>query len=709
MLTMIKRLKRLDAYLFSLFWRNKPPTRLGAFSFRLLVLAIVSGLLSRILPAGLDGLFHLFEWLCLIPLAVCAVILFSRWIFHRALWTVRARIIVTCLLMGLAPIVLFGTLAAIASYVFCGQFATSVATEALKDDLQQVQERAASVVGLVTHMPQAKPPVMRPETASSQQDETPAGDINAFVTIWRDGSQLKPPASVLAQEPATFVPADTPAPPWLHSGFHSVVVNRSRLFLCAAQGGNASGHQVMVLACSPFRNQEVELLAQDLGSIHITKNYDLDDESPDPDETDSHDPASKKNESVGVLGSFSSVHGGKLTPPVNFFDIPVYFNAPLHGTAWPAGKDASNSLLIVARPSALYRRLFANSLKTGVFVHGILIGTAITFGVLELLACTMAIALSRTITGSISDLYEATQQIDRGNLDHQIPVRRRDQLAKLAASFNTMTSSLKGLLEQQREKDRMLNELKIAQEVQRNLFPHKPVAMPGLELYGICTPARTVGGDYYDFIPYGASKLYLAFGDISGKGISAALLMASLHSAVRAYLGDDSRETIEADLLAGLESGLQPGRLLGLLNRHLFSSTQPSKYATLFVACYDSATGRLTYSNGGHLPPMVLCADGSVKRLDCGGSVVGLFDHLQYQEETVQMGKGDMLLAFSDGLTEPERQEVEFGEERLIELVRSHQILPLPDIAARALTAVRAWIGDGEQPDDITLMLARLV
>jgi sigma-B regulation protein RsbU (phosphoserine phosphatase) len=145
------------------------------------------------------------------------------------------------------------------------------------------------------------------------------------------------------------------------------------------------------------------------------------------------------------------------------------------------------------------------------------------------------------------------------------------------------------------------------------------------------------------------------------------------------------------------------------LNRHLFSSTQPSKYATLFVACYDSATGRLTYSNGGHLPPMVLCADGSVKRLDCGGSVVGLFDNLQYQEDTVQMGKGDMLLAFSDGLTEPERQEVEFGEERLIELVRSHQILPLPDIAARALTAVRAWIGDGEQPDDITLMLARVV
>jgi sigma-B regulation protein RsbU (phosphoserine phosphatase) len=106
---------------------------------------------------------------------------------------------------------------------------------------------------------------------------------------------------------------------------------------------------------------------------------------------------------------------------------------------------------------------------------------------------------------------------------------------------------------------------------------------------------------------------------------------------------------------------------------------------------------------------MVLCADGSVKRLDCGGSVVGLFDNLQYQEDTVQMGKGDMLLAFSDGLTEPERQEVEFGEERLIELVRSHQILPLPDIAARALTAVRAWIGDGEQPDDITLMLARVV
>jgi sigma-B regulation protein RsbU (phosphoserine phosphatase) len=272
-----------------------------------------------------------------------------------------------------------------------------------------------------------------------------------------------------------------------------------------------------------------------------------------------------------------------------------------------------------------------------------------------------------------------------------------------------MSESLERLLVQQREKERMQSELEIAQEVQNNLFPHGQVEMPGLELHGICKPARTVSGDYYDFLIMGESELCLATGDISGKGISAALLMASLHSAVRAYrfAGEDSFGRGTDRFFQGMVTFSSPGKVLSLLNRHLYRSTQPEKYATLFLAHYNTNTRKLTYSNGGQLPPFVLCANGTVRRLDRGGSVVGLLDDLVYDEGTVTLDPGDILIAYSDGVTEPENEFGEFGEERLIEMVERHRHLPLAAISQQVLQALRAWIGEQEQPDDITLVLAR--
>jgi sigma-B regulation protein RsbU (phosphoserine phosphatase) len=271
-----------------------------------------------------------------------------------------------------------------------------------------------------------------------------------------------------------------------------------------------------------------------------------------------------------------------------------------------------------------------------------------------------------------------------------------------------MSESLQKLLEQQREKERMQNELAIAQEVQNNLFPQGQVNLPGLELHGVCKPARTVSGDYYDFLLMGESELCLALGDISGKGISAALLMASLHSAVRAYrfAGEDCEENANSGF-TGIATFSSPGKVLGLLNRHLYRSTQPEKYATLFLAYYDARTRKLTYSNGGQLPPLVLCASGQVKRLDCGGAVVGLLDGMHYEEATITLDPGDLLIAYSDGVTEPENDFGEFGEDRLLEIVKRNRQQPLAAISSNTLQALRDWIGDGEQPDDITLVFAR--
>ena len=280
------------------------------------------------------------------------------------------------------------------------------------------------------------------------------------------------------------------------------------------------------------------------------------------------------------------------------------------------------------------------------------------------------------------------------------------------------------LLDEQKEKERLQSELSIAQEVQENLFPRANVQLPSLELHGICRPARTVSGDYYDFLLFhddqerrrDVTGVGLALGDISGKGISAALLMATLHSAVRAYrfvteevFTAGSRAATNEESLECGELFEAPSRILALLNRHLYRSTQPEKYATLFLAHYNERSHRLTYSNAGQLPPFLLCADGSVRMLTCGGTVVGLLDNMRYQQETLTLHPGDLLVAYSDGVTEPENDFGDFGEDRLLEVVRQFRHEPLELISAEVMRALDAWIGGGEQPDDITLVLARRV
>jgi sigma-B regulation protein RsbU (phosphoserine phosphatase) len=195
--------------------------------------------------------------------------------------------------------------------------------------------------------------------------------------------------------------------------------------------------------------------------------------------------------------------------------------------------------------------------------------------------------------------------------------------------------------------------------------------------------------------------------------------MATIHSAVRAYsiegipilrqaqavsAGPTLAEKYDPSI-PGVE--VSPGTLLSLLNHQLYHSTPMEKYATLFLAAYDGEDRRLTFSNAGHLPPMLLGKNGSIRRLEDGGTVVGLFDDIAYDEGSAHLRPGDIFLAYSDGVTEPENEFGEFGEPRLIELVQENRDLPLSRIAEIVTAAVDDWIGSAEQPDDVTLVLAR--
>ncbi len=701
-------LQVFEAALFERCFGRPPVGRAERVSVRLLLLFVPLLLLS-LLPGALGKLSGGFAVVLGALLASVLFVLAFRWVSRGLLWTVRNRLIVTCLLMGLAPVVLFGVLAGISAYVFSGQFATNTALAALNSSLAQVHSNGTASVAPIVHVIVLQPGAKSYELpVIGQASEGITRAEQTEIAAWWNGKRipLRKRAEASAVQPAAF--DDSPPPHWLRGGFSGVVERGGALELCATTAfstlSNGKGNALLVVATAPLDSRTLTALAEGLGTVRIMPGFTV------RAANGGSDNASERK-AVENSKSFTAVQAGQVPAPAYVFDPRVFFSAPLHVAVWETGLEVPAMVGVISRPTLLYQRLFANSVRIGAVVRTSLISITILFSLLELLAFLMAVRLSRTITHSIADLYSATKQIDHGNLQHRIRVERHDQLAALATSFNTMTGSLANLLEQQREKERLLSELEIAQEVQNNLFPRNRVDMPRFELHGICKPARTVSGDYYDFILEGESKLCLALGDISGKGISAALLMASLHSAVRAYrlAGDE----LEVDGTAEVEDGepartfASPGKLLALLNRHLYASTQPEKYATLFFACYDSATRKLTYSNGGQLPPLVLCADGTVKRLDCGGSVVGLLEGLAYQEATVSLAAGDIVIAYSDGVTEPENEFGEFGEDRLLEVIRNHRHQSLAAISNHAMRALRSWIGEAEQPDDITLVLAR--
>jgi len=203
-----------------------------------------------------------------------------------------------------------------------------------------------------------------------------------------------------------------------------------------------------------------------------------------------------------------------------------------------------------------------------------------------------------------------------------------------------------------------------------------------------------------------APHLALAIGDVAGKGISAALLMATVQSSMRTQLraGD---ELASAAGNGGWPGSWSTARLVSRLNQQLYTFTPPEKFASFYFAVYDDSTGLMTYTNAGHVPP-VLLRNGRPVRLEVSGTIVGAFPFSEYEESLIQLHAGDLLVCFTDGITEPENEYGEmFGEERLIELVLKNSNRGVEEIIASVMASVREWTGSPELQDDMTMLLAR--
>jgi sigma-B regulation protein RsbU (phosphoserine phosphatase) len=710
-------------------WLKKIPTGLPGAVFWLAVWFCLL-LVLRLIPGGIGTFFSFVQVLVGIALAATAIPLLVRIIRRKMLWSLRNKLVLTYLLIGLAPVVLFVTLVTISAYVAAGQFAIHLADSRLQEELSQMSSDNGHRIAPIEHLLEGEqiPPL-------ATQPEQPAGFDLARANLTRVSSAYVNGAPTALGA----VHGKTPLglPPWaadMKGGrFSGLVLDGGELYLTVVDQRRLKDGRLLSLVTSLMVDSKVmDMIANGLGRAQLFAER-LGGNEPST-ASSAPEPASVRSRARDRSRRESSVAGGVQAAKENIADVQVTFLSTLGVTDWDTGEHDNIPIKVDSRPSLLYQQLFGASLG-GIVTSAYriaLIALCVLFGLIELLALIMAIRLSRTMTASVADLYDATQKIDRGELSHRIGVTREDQLAELSRSFNKMTGSLQRLLVEQQEKERLQNELSIAQEVQANLFPRQITSLPTLELHGVCRPARSVSGDYYDFLVFHESAhnghasrketgVGIAIGDISGKGISAALLMATLHSAVRAYRFASEELVFSESAIDGLlasrderggdcdELFQSPGRILSLLNRHLYRSTQPEKYATLFLAHYDARSAMLTYSNAGQLPPLVLGRDGVVRRLDRGGTVVGLMDGMRYEEDRFQMRSGDIVVAYSDGVTEPENDFGEFGEERLMEVVNRYRDQPLHVISNQVMHALDAWIGAEEQPDDITLVLARQI
>jgi len=265
----------------------------------------------------------------------------------------------------------------------------------------------------------------------------------------------------------------------------------------------------------------------------------------------------------------------------------------------------------------------ARSTNSRVFVPIALLVASIAFLIVELIALIIGTSLTRTITGAVHSLYHGTQRVMQGDFSNRIKVSGRDQLGDLAQSFNTMTENLEDCSPSPRKKSACKPSWKLRAKSRRQLYPKTIPIVRTLRVTGLCEPARMVSGDYYDYQNLAGNRLAIAIGDVAGKGISAALLMATIQSAMRMELRS-SLEMAAPSHVPRNGTRLSTARMVSELNQQLHATTAPEKFATFCIALYDDDSGVITYTNAGHLPPILIRKwrrDAAGREWNSGGSV----------------------------------------------------------------------------------------
>jgi sigma-B regulation protein RsbU (phosphoserine phosphatase) len=608
-------------------------------------------------------------------LAFVAVLYFAvrllPWVRTKLLWRLRSRLVVAYVFIAVVPVVLLLAMVGLALYLFCLQFGAHL----LNDGLQ------SRIHTIVVDTDAISDAVQLEAVKVASVDETILSRPGVADLISTERAQW-PQLRVFLNRGQHLANRDS-------GRFAGLVELEGKLWIAAAEKRTSARGPFFVMAGAPVTPAILDTLSSELSPINLIL---LDPASEGP----KSGPTAEINGQMYARGQ-EIMSTRLISPPENWLDIRVNGASTFEATRIDTGKGAPTVPVLAAfsmRQAAVTRVLFASVGALGPFLETLLFLAGVIFLVLEIAALVTGVVLTRTITRAIDDLYEATLHVRRGDFSYRVRVHKRDQLGALGDSFNEMTNSVSELIAEQRQRQKLENEITIAREVQEQLFPHSLPSMVGLQVGATCRPARTVSGDYYDFITLGPTRMGIAIADISGKGIFAALLMASLQAALRS--------------MASLNGHGGTATLVARLNSHLFKNTSDDRYATFFYAVYDTESKMLNYTNAGHLAPFFV-NDAGVQQLDEGGTVVGLFEDPPYTQGSLKVAPGSVLVAFSDGLTEAENvYGEEFGMQRLKEEVMRQRNAAPQRLAENLIAATEQWAGTPEQADDITVVVAKM-
>jgi sigma-B regulation protein RsbU (phosphoserine phosphatase) len=636
-----------------------------------------------------------------IALAFSVLFFLTRLVFlvqRRLLWRVRRKLILSYIFIGVVPSLLILGFFLLSTGFAAGMVGAYLFRDGYDDVIRQVQLLAEAAVAEVGRVP-------------STTEET-------ITRVQRNGAaSLGYPTLSMV-----FIPSSTTGPPvvsrgpWEHlhgsaepsalatawirgrsEGFAGTTtvappdaLNEPELVIRAVRpAGRVESPIGWVIVDLPLDGAMLNLLHErtgvKAGAVTITK--------PKPDGTlPVTDAAQTQNAATNTYSPFGHT--------VSMFDA----------SDWDKGEPLRATVELTFRMGELFRRLSdAQSVDLGPVPFGVafrllMVVVGVLFLIIELVALVMGLALARSITSSIHELFMGTERVRQGDFTHRINISTKDQLGELAGSFNQMTGSIETLLLTAAEKKRLEEELRIARQIQMSLLPRGQLDMPGLGVTALCVPAREVGGDYYDFFPLGPGRLGVLIADVAGKGTSAALYMAELKGLVMAL-----SQTYQS-----------PRQLLMEANRILSDNIDSRSFITMTYAVIDLVNGIMTYARAGHTPLIYLPGPSVVQRgaqvLIPSGMVLGLridgavakFNEL-LEEVEIPLHTGDVIVFYTDGITEAMNTESDlFGDSRLSRIVEEHGHLESGELRERIIREIEAFVGTADQHDDMTMILIKV-
>ncbi len=676
------------------------------------------------------------------------------WLKRRLLWRVRRRLVVTYLFIGLTPIVLLAMLGLLSAFGGSSQAMARIISSQLGATERETLASARSLADAFARAPatdERGAQVWLEERATLLRASLPG----ARVVAWRGaggeatatGQQSRAQFVCDMTDESTrgagesTVPLDAPLPEWLRgrdewSGVvYTLPTDEKENFAAssvrALSRATVEGRTVTLLVVVPVSRTLVQEYRERTG-IYLRPYFLRTAIKNEGSRVDLGDEEQKKEQQARTARQNNATQESGERIKDEFSKD--QFGEPVQGTAYIVVGEATNWASGASGPHLLFLFDWSWAVASKQFLEGSELGrvwqralkiVGITFLVLELLALFAAVWMTRAVTGTVHKLYRAVEYIKRGDFSHRVHVRSHDQLGELAAAFNEMSADIETLLQERVVHERLEREVEIAAEVQARLFPGRVPELRTVEIAAECRAARGVAGDYYDYVEIAPGLVALALGDVSGKGVSASLVMSNLQASLRAQAAITSERLSIAARAVAASAGSDGSKVLARvmadadidgavarkvtnINKQLCQSTESNRFATLFLAIYEDRTRTLRYTNAGHNAALLVRSDGTAEHLSRGGMMVGAFDWAQYEEAATTLQRGDLLLIFSDGLSEAEGEnEEEYGEERIARFTIEHRTLSAHELRQSLFEEIDGWSGGRERGDDQTLLIVK--